>query len=80
MQLEGVTVEVRIGVQFAARELVVESTEDASAVEARIAEAVSTGGVLAITDAKGKKVLVPADKIAYIEIGTPPLGTVGFRS
>lgn len=72
--------EVRIGVQFAARELVVDSIEDASVVEALIAEAVSTGGVLALNDAKGKKVLVPAEKIAYIEIGTPALGTVGFRS
>lgn len=72
--------EVRIGVQFAARELVVESTEDASVVEAQIAEAVATGGVLSLTDAKGKKVLVPAEKIAYIEIGAATLGTVGFRS
>jgi Cu/Ag efflux protein CusF len=72
-------VEVRIGVQFAARELVVESTEDASAIEAQIAQAVSAGGVLTLTDAKGKKVLVPAEKIAYIEIGSATLGTVGFR-
>ena len=72
--------EVRIGVQFAARELVVESTEDAAAVEARIVEAVSSGGVLTLTDAKGKKVFVPAEKIAYIEIGSAVLGTVGFRS
>jgi hypothetical protein len=73
-------VEVRIGVQFAARELVVESAEDAAAVEAKISEAVTAGGVLSLTDAKGKKVLVPAEKIAYIEIGSPALGTVGFRS
>jgi len=73
-------VEVRIGVQFAARELVVESSEDLSVVEAQIAQAVNEGGVLSLTDAKGKKVFVPADKIAYIEIGSAALGTVGFRS
>lgn len=72
--------EVRIGVQFAARELVVESSEDLSVVEAQIAQAVNEGGVLSLTDAKGKKVFVPADKIAYIEIGSAALGTVGFRS
>ncbi|BBH16472.1 ATP-binding protein [Nocardioides baekrokdamisoli] len=72
--------EVRIGVQFAARELVVESAEDAATVEALIATAVSEGGVLTLADIKGKKVIVPAEKIAYIEIGTPVLGTVGFRS
>jgi Cu/Ag efflux protein CusF len=74
-----VTVEVRIGVQFAARELIVESNEDASAVESQIAQAVTAGGVLTLTDVKGKKVLVPAEKIAYVEIGTATLGTVGFR-
>lgn len=72
--------EVRIGVQFAARELVVESSEEVSVVEAQIAQAVADGGVLSLTDAKGKKVIVPAEKIAYIELGTAALGTVGFRS
>lgn len=71
--------EVRIGVQFAARELVVESTEELAAIEEQFAQAVSAGGVLSLTDIKGKKVLIPAEKVAYIEIGAAALGTVGFR-
>ena len=72
--------EVRIGVQYAARELVIESADDAKDIESQIAEAVSAGGVLTLVDRKGKKVLVPAEKIAYVEIGAPSQGAVGFRS
>lgn len=72
--------EVRIGVQNAARELVVDTDETAENVEKQVAEAVSAGGVLSLTDHKGKKTIVPTEKIAYIEIGTGTLGAVGFRS
>ncbi|WP_163511040.1 DUF3107 domain-containing protein [Fodinicola acaciae] len=62
--------EVKIGVQFAARELVLESAESAAEVERAVTAAVSDadGGVLALTDEKGRKVLVPAGKLAYVEI------------
>ena len=33
-----------------------------------------------LTDTKGRKVLVPTDKLAYVEIGSPSSGQVGFRS
>jgi len=73
-------VEVRIGVQNAARELVVDTDDTAENVEKQVAEAVSAGGVLALTDHKGKKTIVPAEKLAYVEIGTGTVGAVGFRS
>jgi hypothetical protein len=75
-----VTVEVKIGVQYAARELVIETDETADAVEKLVSDAVAGGGTLSLTDHKGKRTLVPAEKIAYIEIGTGTHGTVGFRS
>jgi hypothetical protein len=37
-------------------------------------------GVLVLSDTKGRKVLVPTDKLAYVEIGTSTSGQVGFRS
>jgi hypothetical protein len=37
-------------------------------------------GVFALTDSKGRRVIVPADKLAYVEIGSPTIGQVGFRS
>jgi hypothetical protein len=73
-------VEVKIGVQNAARELNIETDESAEAVEKQVAEAIASGGVLALSDIKGRKVLVPTDKLAYVELGHGTLGQVGFRS
>lgn len=72
--------EVKIGVQHATRELVVETDESIDNVEKRISEAVAGDGVLTLTDTKGRKTVVPASKIAYVEIGGGVVGQVGFRS
>ncbi len=72
--------EVKIGVQHAPRELTVETDESADAVEKKIADAVAAGGVLTLVDGKGRRVVVPADRIAYVEIGGGVSGHVGFRS
>ena len=73
--------EVKIGVQQAQRELVVEVNETAEAVEKLVADALaSDSGMLALTDTKGRRVVVPGAKVAYVEIGTGVAGTVGFRS
>jgi hypothetical protein len=73
--------EVKIGVQNVNRELVVDSTQSADDVEKAVAAALSTDtGVLSLTDSKGRRVLVPVAKLAYVEIGTSSTGTVGFRS
>ncbi|MET1058354.1 MAG: DUF3107 domain-containing protein [Nocardioides sp.] len=72
--------EVKIGIQHASRELVVDTEDDAASVEKQITEAVAGDGVLALTDTKGRRVIVPADRIAYVEIGTGSTGHVGFRS
>jgi hypothetical protein len=73
-------VEIKIGVQYAARELVVETDESLESIEKLVSDAVAAGGVLTLRDRKGKHVLVPSEKIAYVEIGGGALGTVGFRS
>ncbi|MCF2529867.1 DUF3107 domain-containing protein [Yinghuangia soli] len=71
--------EVKIGVQHAGREIVLESTDSAEDVERAVAEALAgTAGVLSLTDEKGRRVIVPADKLAYIEIGEPSVRRVGF--
>lgn len=72
--------EVKIGVQHAPRELVVETNESTESVEKLVADAVAGGGLLSLTDSKGRKVLVPAEKVAYVELGSPTVGHVGFRS
>ena len=71
--------EVKIGVQHAPRELVVESDEDVDAIEKRVSEAVADNGVLSLTDSRGRRTIVPAAKLAYVEIGSSVVGQVGFR-
>ena len=73
-------VEVKIGVQNAARELTVELDESSENVEKLISDALAAeDGVFTLTDTKGRKVIVPAAKLAYVEIGHGSVGQVGFR-
>jgi len=72
-------VEVKIGVQFAPRELTLESNQTAAEVEKAVADALKADlGVLSLTDDKGRRVLVPADKLAYVEITDTEQRKVGF--
>jgi uncharacterized protein DUF3107 len=73
-------VEIKIGVQHAARELVLETDESAETVEQKIDQAVSGDGLLTLHDTKGRTVMVPAAKLAYVEVGGGVTGQVGFRS
>ncbi|MGH3387203.1 MAG: DUF3107 domain-containing protein [Nocardioidaceae bacterium] len=73
--------EVRIGVQHVNRELTLESAQSADEVQDTIAKAVSGDEpLLVLTDEKGRRVVVPADKLAYIEIGEESSRRVGFGS
>jgi uncharacterized protein DUF3107 len=72
-------VEVKIGVQFAPRELVLESGQTPDEVSAAVAEALASGeGTLELTDEKGRKVIVPVAKLAYVEIAEANVRPVGF--
>ncbi len=73
--------EVKIGVQYAARELVLESAQSADEVAKAVSEALRADiGVLTLVDDKGRRVLVPADKLAYVEIAENEQRRVGFAS
>lgn len=72
--------EVKIGVQYATRELLVETDESAEDIEKSVIQALESGGTFALTDSKGRRTVVPADKLAYVEIGSSHIGQVGFRS
>ncbi len=71
--------EVKIGVQHAPRELVVESADSADEIQAALDKALADGTTLSLTDARGRQILVPAGVIAYVEIGGGVSGQVGFR-
>ena len=66
--------EVKIGVQNASRELTIDTTLDADGVEKAVTEALKDDGVLALTDAKGRRIVIPGEKLAYVDISTSVSG------
>jgi hypothetical protein len=74
-------VEVKIGVLHTPREIVVESSQTPDEVENLVAEALkSVDGQLSLTDEKGRRVIVPANLVAYVEIAQADRRSVGFVS
>lgn len=71
--------EVKIGVQNTPRELILDSAQTADEVAKAVADALKADlGVLTLVDEKGRRVLVPADKLAYVEIAESEQRKVGF--
>jgi hypothetical protein len=72
-------VEVKIGVQYAPREINVETKSTPDEVEKLLTEALKADfGLFTLVDDKGRKVFIPAEKIAYVELGEPEARRVGF--
>ncbi|WP_182607166.1 DUF3107 domain-containing protein [Streptomyces alkaliphilus] len=71
--------EIKIGVQHTPREITLESNQSTDEVEKIVAQALAgESRLLSLTDERGRKVLVPADRLAYVEIGEPTVRKVGF--
>ncbi|MBM7805739.1 hypothetical protein JOD57_001576 [Geodermatophilus bullaregiensis] len=73
--------EVKIGVQHSPRELVVDSPKTPEEIAADVAAAMggaTKDGLLTLEDERGRRVLVPVDRIAYVEIAQADQRRVGF--
>ena len=70
--------EVKIGVQSIQRELVVETPSSPDEVERSLTTALSNGGMFVVRDDKGGKILIPAEKIGYVEMNGTEQRRVGF--
>ena len=70
--------EVKIGIQSVPRELVVDTKSSFEEIERALTAAVADGTVFILADAKGGTVMVPADKIAYVELGGTENRRIGF--
>lgn len=66
--------DVRIGVLHTPRELEIELADDTdreqllSEIEAQL---VNEGGVLWLTDRRGRRIAVPVSRVAFVEVGSP---------
>lgn len=72
--------EVKIGIADSPRDLAFNSSQTPDEVEALVTAALAKGGaeLLSLTDDKGRRILVQASKITYVEIGAADKGRVGF--
>jgi hypothetical protein len=66
--------------QSVQRELMIETSTSQEAIEAALTAALEADdGVFVLPDEKGGKILVPASKIAYVEVGGADARRIGFR-
>jgi DNA-binding MurR/RpiR family transcriptional regulator len=73
--------EVRIGVKGAPREVVIDSNQNADEIQKLVDAALKDGAAtFTLTDDKGRRVVVAADKLAYVEIAESEGRRVGFGS
>ena len=69
--------EVKIGIVESPRELVVSSDQTPDEVQKLVDASLDSGDALKLVDEKGRRFLVRADQIAYVEIA-PAERRVGF--
>ncbi len=70
--------EIKIGIQNIAREVSIETDRTGEQVEADLREAMTSHGLFSLTDTKGRKVIVPASAIGYVDLGQEHQRAVGF--
>jgi uncharacterized protein DUF3107 len=72
-------VEVKIGIADSSRELVVSSDQTPDEVQELVDEALADAdGLLRLADDKGRRYVVRAAQIAYVEIAPEDVRRVGF--
>ncbi|RJO79925.1 DUF3107 domain-containing protein [Nocardia panacis] len=74
--------EVKIGISDSPRELVINSGQTPDEVEKLVSDALGggAGAILSLADEKGRKYLIQAGKVSYVEIGALTAGRVGFAA
>jgi hypothetical protein len=72
-------VEIKIGITQVGKELTIETGQSGDDITKDLRAALAApDGVLSLDDGNGRRVLVPAAKIGYLELGQEPHRPVGF--
>jgi hypothetical protein len=72
-------VDVKIGIADTGRELTVSSASTPDEIEALIADSLKNpSGTLVLVDDKGRRIIVPSARVAYVEIAPADGRRVGF--
>ena len=72
--------EVKIGISDSTHELTLECASSQAEVIAAVNNAIKSSSVLSLSDTKGRELLVPYNKINYVEVGQSSERRVGFAA
>lgn len=73
--------DIKIGIIHSARELVIDTKQDAEEVREQIVQALKDDdNILELADKRGRQYLVPVGRIGYVEIGEGDTRRVGFTA
>ena len=70
--------DIELGIQNVARTVTFSTEQSADEVNTAIADAVENGKTINLTDAKGRRIVVPAGSLGYAIIGSETKHAVGF--
>jgi hypothetical protein len=70
--------EIRIGIVHSSREITLDSEDSTEVLEEAVRKALADKTPLVLADRRQRQVLIPVDKLAYIEFGGPVDRKVGF--
>ena len=69
---------VRISIINVGSELSFDCSSSPADIKSAVSAALASSAPLILTDIQGHEIIVPADKIGYVEIGEPTERRVGF--
>lgn len=70
--------EIKIAISDVPREVSIEVDSTPEEIAAMLRDALESGSLLDLSDAKGRRVLIPVQRIAYLDLGSPTARAVGF--
>ena len=70
--------EIKIGIQHINREVSIEAQTSGDEVERDFVQALDDDSVLTLTDERGRRLIVPARRIGYLDLGQEHARAVGF--
>lgn len=70
--------DVRIGISDVAREVTVRTEASADDLAEALNKAIADDSLFEITDTQGRRVFIPASKVAYLDLGSTDSRAVGF--
>lgn len=70
--------DVKIGLQNVAREVMLDSDESAADVAKKVQDAMAAGSCFTLTDSKDRTIVLNGAVVAYVELGSEKAQKVGF--